>query len=99
MLEEFHVKYDMLPEYMRGAARGWVEYGQPPGDFLTCVLRNDLTGSFGAADDENFRRMADWVRWLYNECPHGAKGDRMDAWSAQGGLRGIHAKRKHAQGR
>ena len=84
------IKYEMLPEHMRKAARGYVEDGAPVGGFLTAAIENDLVEAFYRADDINLAAMRAWVDWLYNECPALARGSRkaMKAWMEIGGLNG-----------
>lgn len=41
----------------------------PPGDFLRCVLENDLAGACGRADSFNQRALHDIVSFCWNELP------------------------------
>lgn len=36
------IDYSILPEHMRDAMRRYIENGEPVGDFLNAILRNDL---------------------------------------------------------
>lgn len=63
------LRYDRLPQSLRGAAYRYVEYGILPGDFLIAVLSNDLKEACARADDDNRNRLFDIVSWFYNEAP------------------------------
>lgn len=84
------IDYSMLPEHMRGGARLYIENGVPPGSFMMAVLKNDLTGAFGRADQTNLQYMREWCDWLYNQCPSVAwrTDENINAWIKQGGLNG-----------
>ena len=60
----------------------WVERGTTPGGFLTAVLRNDLSGAVGKADDRNVELIPNYVRLLYNFAPAGCWGSerQMSDW-------------------
>jgi hypothetical protein len=53
-----------------------------PGSFLSAVLCNDLSKSFGCADEENTASMQVLVAFLYNEAPSAAWGspEKFQAW-------------------
>ena len=61
--------YDGLPVGLRDGMRRYIEDGVEPGGFLTAVLANNLRDAVFYADDENLPRLADIVRWCYNEIP------------------------------
>lgn len=84
------VSYNKLPAHMQEAARLYVERGIQPGSFLRAVLENNLTESFGQADDENRLFMFEWARWLYNDAPGGCWGskDVVAEWINRRGLKG-----------
>jgi hypothetical protein len=90
-MEDYLRKLDMLPEYMREGMQQWIERGFATGHFLCAVLRNDLRGAIERADEENVRRLKDYVVYLYNYAPTGCWGSpaRFDDWEAKGGLFGI----------
>lgn len=83
MESQFPAKYGLLPDYMRAAARRYLEDGDLPGDFLLAVLRNELVQAVLRADGTNRAVLPVWVRWLYNEIPYNAWGsaERVAAWS------------------
>ena len=76
------INYDRLPFGLRGAVYRYVEFGVPPGDFLTAVLCNDLRAACGLADDNNRGRLFEIVSWFYNEAPEPCWGspERVRAW-------------------
>ena len=79
------IQYDMLPEHIRGGTQRYIENGITPGSFLTAVICNDLSESFGRADETNRARLFDIVSFFYNEAPGPCWGsrDKMDKWIAQ----------------
>lgn len=76
------IKYDalrfdgepLLPDYMRGGMRRYMEQRIPPGHFLTAVLSNDLMEACRRADDVNRYRLFDYCSWLYSYAPVGSFG-------------------------
>lgn len=82
------LNYDRIPEHCRESLRAYIEHGRPVGDFLRCLLSNDLVGAFRHADDENREHMEDYVRWLWNETPGDAwgSGEAYSEWVERGGL-------------
>jgi flagellar capping protein FliD len=81
-------KLSLLPPHMRGAMQRYIENGIAPGDFLTAVLRNDLMGALGKADDENRHSLHSYGVYLYSYAPAGCYGsiERVNAWVSEGGL-------------
>ena len=81
--------YDILPEYMRGGAKLYVEYGVSGVGFFQYVVENNLTMAFAKADHINIRLMRDWASWLYNDAPAGCRGspDIVKRWMESGGIR------------
>ena len=77
--------YDKLPDHMRDAARMYIEEGIHPGGFLMSVLCNNLTESFGRADNTNKGAMLAWVTWLVWDIPHPAWGseEKVLKWMAE----------------
>ena len=71
-----------IPEHMVEAVYNYLEYGTPPGGFLTAVLSNDLMDALRRADDKNIESLPAWGRLLYNHIPPGAYGSRkaVEAW-------------------
>ena len=45
--------WSLIPEYMIGSLRRYIENGIEPGSFLSAVLCNDLRGACECADDTN----------------------------------------------
>lgn len=79
-------KEDIFPERMVKAMRQYVEQHQPPGDFLTAVLSNNLRKAFRYADDENKLLIEQYVDWAYWQIPDLAWGspEAVAKWIAKG---------------
>ena len=77
--------YDKLPDHMRDGAQRYIEEGIHPGGFLMSVLCNNLTESFGRADNTNKGVMLTWVNWLYWDIPAPAWGseEKVLKWMAE----------------
>lgn len=71
-----------IPAYMRDALQRYIEHGEPPGDFLTAVISNNLLEAVSRADDHNQINLPAYVAYLYNEAPPGSWGspEKMQAW-------------------
>lgn len=65
-----------VPQHTAEDLVAYIVDGQPPGDFLTAVLANDLLGSFDKADSRNLAAMTNIVKFLYNYAPAGGFGSR-----------------------
>lgn len=80
--------WSLIPAYMIGGLRRYIEHGIPPGDFLTAVLSNDLRGACERADDENRHRLFQYVQFLYSHAPVGCWGSSSNFrdWCEHGGL-------------
>lgn len=80
--------WSLIPDYMVGSLRRYIENGIEPGHFLTAILCNDLKKTFTAADSVNARRVRDYVDFLYNYAPSDCWGSpqKYDKWIEQGGL-------------
>lgn len=78
------IDYSRLPEAAQGGMRRYIEHGIMPGSFLTAVLENDLSGSFGAADHINVLLIHNYVKWLYNYAPSPCWGspEAVKEWAA-----------------
>lgn len=78
------LRYELLPAYLRGGMYRYIEFGVPPGSFLTAVLTNDLREACARADDNNRVRLWEIVRWLHNEAPAPCWGSpqKMSDWTA-----------------
>jgi hypothetical protein len=85
----FEGEYAAIPERMRGGIIRWVEEGLPPGNFLSAIIRNDLSWTLAAADAENRELIPLYVRWFHWEAPAACHGssEAAKAWEAQGGLK------------
>lgn len=83
------IDYSMLPDYMQGGARRYLEKGERPGSFLQAVLWNDLQEAFGRADTVNLSSMFGWARFLHEAPPEawGSK-EKVEKWIAHNGLKG-----------
>lgn len=79
-----------VPDHMAGGLARYIVKGIPPGDFLTCVLCNDLFGALGRADETNRHCLWDYAITLHNFTPPGCSGnpDRFNAWVKSGGIVG-----------
>lgn len=79
-----------IPIRMRDFLFRYVEYGIPPGGFLTAVLENNLSEACGRADDENLENLPAYANYLYNHVPTNAWGSpqKVSEWIGLGGLRG-----------
>ena len=82
--------YTLLPSGLRRGVQEYIEHGRLPGGFLTAVIQNNLSESFGSADENNRRRLFDIVQFFYNEAPSACWGSKeaMVAWVKRGGLHG-----------
>ena len=69
------IKYELLPEHLRGGVERWIEHGVRPGGFLWAVIDNDLLAALGHADDDmtraDIRKISLWFHW---EAPSGCHG-------------------------
>jgi hypothetical protein len=80
------LRYEHLPEGLRGGMNRYIEHRVPPGNFLTAVLSNDLRRACERADDVNRHLLFEIVGWLYNEAPSPCWGspEKVAAWLAEG---------------
>ncbi len=71
-----------IPRYMLDPLLRYIEHGEPPGDFLTAVICNDLFKACGRADDFNLANLPAYTAYLYNEAPSECWGskEKMQAW-------------------
>lgn len=63
------IKYELLPERLRGGIQRWIERGIRPGGFLVAVLDNDLRLALNLADDKHVSVLRDICHWLCNHAP------------------------------
>ncbi len=68
------LRYDRLPQTLRGGVYRYVEYGVLPGDFLTAVISNDLKEACARADDDNRHRLFDIVSMVLQRGPGAVLG-------------------------
>jgi hypothetical protein len=71
--------------------RLYIEEGRPVNHFLTFLIQNDLMRCVGRADARNLAALSTYCTWFQSYAPpicFGSK-DKMDAWIAQGGLKGL----------
>lgn len=80
--------WSLIPDYMIGGLRRYIENGIEPGSFLSNLLSNDLRGTFETADMVNSRRVRDYVTFLYNYAPRDCWGCRENfvSWVQRKGL-------------
>lgn len=64
----------VVPEHTKEALERYVHDGISPGGFLLSVLRNDLMGAYGRADNLNIKNMFAIVKYVYNDIPRSAHG-------------------------
>jgi hypothetical protein len=83
--------WSLIPDYMIGGLRRYIENGVVPGDFLTAVLTNDLRGACARADDTNRDCLFQYVQFLYSYAPAPCWGspEKFSAWIKRSGLAGI----------
>ncbi len=67
--------FRIAPHMLDGLKR-YIEEHCPVGDFLTAVLRNDLSEAVGKADDYNLKNLPAFVGYLYNEAPSQCWGSK-----------------------
>ena len=85
------IKYDGLPEHIRGGMRRYIEEGIIPGSFLQAVIKDLLVESFAQADHINIENMFSIAKFMYNQAPRACRGSEsvMKEWHEKGGLNGI----------
>ena len=71
-----------IPAYMLDALERYIHQGQPPGDFLSAVISNDLTKAVARADDHNQVNLPAYIAYLHNEAPGVCWGspEKMKTW-------------------
>lgn len=79
---------ELIPAHMHAGLVKWVCLGVKPGDFLTALLKGSLFDACRRADDVNFARLQDWVKFLHNYSPGSCFGSEIDfnKWAAHKGL-------------
>ena len=72
---KYSIDYSKAPnQSMVAGIKRYVEQGIMPGHFLTALLSDKLTDTFGHADGTNSLILKEWVQWVYGEMPHGLAG-------------------------
>ena len=81
------IDYGGIPKHMVDSIQRYIEMGASVGGFLTALLSNDLSLTFGRADETNRAAINGWVTFLWNEAPAGCWGsqEKVAAWQALGG--------------
>jgi hypothetical protein len=71
-----------IPSYMLEAIHQYIHKGDPPGDFLTAVITNDLREAIARADDHNQVNLPAYIAFLHNESPGQCWGspEKMRDW-------------------
>jgi hypothetical protein len=77
--------YDLVPGHLWGGFARWVLFGVVPGHFLQAVIKNDLFGAMGRADDGSKAGLPQLCMAFYNYTPAGCfkSSDALKDW---GGL-------------
>lgn len=65
-----------VPSYMQDGLLDYLEYGIPPGGFLTAILENDLFQTYARADQINCLTVGAYVSFLYNHADGRSYGSR-----------------------
>jgi len=75
-----------IPDYMYEAVERWLFDHEECGAFFMAVVRNDLVGALGKADERNLSAIHAWGGLLYNEFPGKAWGsdERVKKWMEKG---------------
>lgn len=79
-----------IPDYIMEGIKRYIDYGLPPGSFLTAIVENDLKGAVESADDNNLENIPAFVAYFYNEAPANCWGspEIVSTWICRGGLKG-----------
>jgi hypothetical protein len=75
----------LIEDRFREALQRWIDFGIPPGGFLTAVLTNDLREAIGSGDDGAIDNIPHIVAYLYNDCPSDCWGslEKAQAWGRE----------------
>ena len=78
--------YGAIPSYMHDGLVAYIADGYQPGNFLYCVLTNDLRGAVNHADGSNRAALADYVVFLTNNAPAACwcSEDKVTSWLEAG---------------
>ena len=79
------MSYEMIPDRLMKGMKRYVEGHIKPGDFLSAVIRNDLSDALARADPISRLLLHDIVKWFWNEAPSTCWGssDKMHKWLIQ----------------
>ena len=71
-----------IPESTLEGITAYIEERRPPGGFLRAVLENNLSESFGRADENNQAALLAIVQYIYWKIPGPCWGspDKVNAW-------------------
>ena len=86
--------WNLIPIYMQGGVKRYIEEGRRPGHFLSAVFSNDLAEAVARADDTNQQKLVNYITFLYTYAPSGSWGSKenFESWIKQGGLKGLKTK-------
>ena len=72
----------MIPERTLDGIKRYIEDRIQPGGFLTAVLENNLTKSFGSADEDNRKALYEIVGYCYGMLPFSCWGspEKVEKW-------------------
>lgn len=76
-------EYAQIPEHLMKGMVDFVMRGRVPGDFLTAVIENNLSGAIGRADLQSLSCIKVIVRWFYNIAPGDCWGspEKLSDWT------------------
>lgn len=82
-------EYNKIPPHIKDALLRYLQFGCPPGSFLTAVLTNDLRGALGHADKESLEALKPIWMFTVNVLPGLAVGnsDDVSRWIGNEALR------------
>lgn len=85
------LKESRIPKYMQGGLTRWILDGDPAGDFIMAIMRNDLQQTCNRADPTNASLIYDYVSFMYNYAPMGCWGSEENVrdWFKHRGLHYI----------
>jgi hypothetical protein len=80
-------KINRLPSHLQAGLIRYIVLGVEPGHFLSAVLRNDLFGAMGRADDTSRDAIPMICNFLYNFAPSASHGsvEKFEDWVMSGG--------------
>lgn len=89
MNEPYTFRHFTMRADIRAALDRFAQDRIPPGDFLTCVVENDLMGAMSRADADNLFNLPAICAYVYNEMPspcHGSR-EKVRAWLQTGAVK------------